>query len=303
MQEVILRTNLSELSMFKRGKVRDLYELGDKILIVCTDRISAFDCVLSEGIPLKGIILNQLSEFWFEKTKNFIPNHMISTDLKDFPSKVSSFNHLLKGRAMLVEKSEPIKIECVVRGYLAGSAYREYKEKGSIIGHSLPSGLKEGDALPSPLFTPATKSTEGHDINISFEKMQEMLGEDIARKLRDMSLKIYKFASEYLNSCGFILVDTKMEFGMVDGNIILIDELLTPDSSRFWLKEKYEPGKQQESFDKQYVRDYLEKLHWDKNPPPPPLPREVIEKTSKLYQETYRKITGKDIRDTVNYQS
>jgi len=299
MEKVILQTNLPGVSVFKKGKVRDLYDFGDKILIICTDRISAFDCVLLEGIPLKGAVLNQLSRFWFEKTKDLVPNHMISTDLKDLPSLPSSFEDTFKGRVMLVKKTEPIKIECVVRGYLAGSAFKEYKKTGCVAGYSLPSGLRESDPLPSPIFTPATKSTKGHDINISFKEMETLIGKKIAENLRKISLKIYEFAANFLDSRGFILADTKMEFGILDGKIVLIDELITPDSSRFWLKETYTPGKHQESFDKQYVRDYLEKIGWDKNPPPPSLPPEVIRKTSQIYQEVYKRITGEDIKSVL----
>ncbi|HDN85286.1 MAG TPA: phosphoribosylaminoimidazolesuccinocarboxamide synthase [Candidatus Aerophobetes bacterium] len=295
MKEVILKTDLPGIKLFKRGKVRDLYDLGDKLLIVCTDRISVFDCVLSEGIPLKGKILNQLSAFWFKKTENLISNHMISTDIKDFPSQVLPFKSLLEGRAMLVKKTRPIGVECVVRGYLSGSAYREYKEKGSVAEIPLPAGLKESDPLPSVIFTPAIKSSQGHDINISFKKMQEMVGKKLSETIKQISLKIYEYVSQFLDSRGFILADTKMEFGMLDGEILLIDELITPDSSRFWLKEKYIPGKHQDSFDKQFVRDYFETLKWGKNPPPPPLPPDIIEKTSKIYQDTYRRITGKNI--------
>jgi len=297
MEKVITKTNLPELKLLKRGKVRDIYDFGDKLLIVSTDRISAFDCVLEEGIPLKGKVLNQLSSFWFKKTEHIIENHMISTNLEDFPPEVLSFKDILQGRAMLVKKTEPIKLECVVRGYLSGSAYREYKKTGKVAKITLPENLRESDPLPYPIFTPAIKAEEGHDVNISFDEMKKILGEKLSQNLKDISLEIYKFAAEFLDSRGFILADTKFEFGMLDGKILLIDEVLTPDSSRFWSKESYTPGKPQESFDKQFVRDYLDSLNWNKLPPPPPLPPDVIQKTSQIYQKAYQKITGKSILD------
>lgn len=297
MEKVIIKTNLPELKLLKRGKVRDIYDFGDKLLIVSTDRISAFDCVLEEGIPLKGKVLNQLSSFWFKKTEHIIENHMISTNLEDFPPEVLSFKDILQGRAMLVKKTEPIKLECVVRGYLSGSAYREYKKTGKVAKITLPENLRESDPLPYPIFTPAIKAEEGHDVNISFDEMKKILGEKLSQNLKDISLEIYKFAAEFLDSRGFILADTKFEFGMLDGKILLIDEVLTPDSSRFWSKESYTPGKPQESFDKQFVRDYLDSLNWNKLPPPPPLPPDVIQKTSQIYQKAYQKITGKSILD------
>jgi len=270
MEKVITKTNLPGLKLLKRGKVRDIYDFGDKLLIVSTDRISAFDCVLEEGIPLKGKVLNQLSSFWFKKTEHIIENHMISTNLEDFPPEVLSFKDILQGRAMLVKKTEPIKLECVVRGYLSGSAYREYKKTGKVAKITLPENLRESDPLPYPIFTPAIKAEEGHDVNISFDEMKKILGEKLSQNLKDISLEIYKFAAEFLDSRGFILADTKFEFGMLDGKILLIDEVLTPDSSRFWSKESYTPGKPQESFDKQFVRDYLDSLNWNKLPPPQP---------------------------------
>ena len=288
MEKVITKTNLPGLKLLKRGKVRDIYDFGDKLLIVSTDRISAFDCVLEEGIPLKGKVLNQLSSFWFKKTEHIIENHMISTNLEDFPPEVLSFKDILQGRAMLVKKTEPIKLECVVRGYLSGSAYREYKKTGKVAKITLPENLRESDPLPYPIFTPAIKAEEGHDVNISFDEMKKILGEKLSQNLKDISLEIYKFAAEFLDSRGFILADTKFEFGMLDGKILLIDEVLTPDSSRFWSKESYTPGKPQESFDKQFVRDYLDSLNWNKLPPPPPLPPDVIQKTSQIYQKAYQ---------------
>jgi len=297
MKNVITQTNLPGVKLFKRGKVRDIYEIDGELLIVATDRISAFDCVLSEGIPLKGKILNKLSAFWFEKTKHIVPNHMISVNPEDLPSILSPHKDLLKDRAMLVKKTKPVGVECVVRGYLSGSAYKEYKKNRTVAQVTLPSGIKESDPLPYLLFTPAIKSTEGHDINISFKKMQDLFGKELSKTLKEISLKIYQYAVKILDSRGFILADTKFEFGILDGDILLIDELITPDSSRFWLKENYTPGTHQESFDKQFVRDYLESLDWDKTPPAPHLPLEVVNKTSEIYQEAYRKITGEFLSD------
>ncbi len=295
MEKTLTQTNFPEIKLFKKGKVRDIYDLGERILIISTDRISAFDCILKEGIPLKGNILNQLSAFWFEKTKNLVQNHMISTNLEDFPSQFSPFKDLLERRAMLVKKTQSIDVECVVRGYLSGSAYKEYRESGTIAKMSLPSGLRESDSLPQPLFTPAIKSKEGHDINISFSKMENIFGKELSQTLKKISLEIYQYAANFLNARGFILADTKFEFGKLNGDILLIDELITPDSSRFWLKKNYTPGAHQESFDKQFTRDYLEKLSWNKLPPPPTLPLEIIKKTSRIYQKTYQMITGKSI--------
>lgn len=297
MKDTITQTNLKGIKLFKRGKVRDIYEIDKKLLILSTDRISAFDCVLREGIPQKGKVLNKLSAFWFDKTKHLIPNHMISISSEDFPPSLSPFKQLLEGRAMLVKKTNPVEVECVVRGYLSGSAYKEYKKKGTVAGANLPSDLSKSDPLPRPIFTPATKSTEGHDINISFRQMENMIGKELSGKLKHISLRIYQYAAQLLDSRGFILADTKFEFGILEGNILLIDEAITPDSSRFWLKENYIPGAHQESFDKQFVRDYLENLDWDKNPPPPPLPQEVIKKTSEIYQDTYHRITGGTVSD------
>lgn len=297
MKKTLTKTDLKGIKLFKRGKVRDIYEINGKLLIVSTDRISAFDCVLSEGIPLKGKILNQLSAFWFEKTKHLIPNHTITTDPENFPSPLPTFKDLIRGRAMLVKKTKPIGIECVVRGYLSGSAYKQYRKTGTVAEINLPPGLRESDALPHPLFTPAIKSSEGHDVNISFNNMKNMVGKKISHSLKKISLEIYQHAAGVLNSRGFILADTKFEFGILNDDILLIDEVITPDSSRFWLKKNYTSGAHQESFDKQFVRDYLEKLSWNKLPPPPPLPVGIINKTSKIYQETYRKITGESISE------
>jgi phosphoribosylaminoimidazole-succinocarboxamide synthase len=259
---------------------------------VATDRISAFDVVLPNGIPLKGRVLTALSEFWFNYTKDIISNHLITTDIKEFPEELKEFSSILEGRSMLVRKAEMVEIECVVRGYLAGSGWREYKEKGSISGVKLPPGLRESEKLPQLIFTPATKAKSGHDINITQEEMEKNIGKEVAQELKEKSLEIYKSASQYVESKGLIISDTKLEFGFSNNEIILIDELLTPDSSRFWPREDYEVGRAQRSFDKQFVRDYLESLSWDKNPPAPLLPPEIIEKTSQKYQEAFKKITG-----------
>ena len=293
--QVILRTNFPGIKLFKRGKVRDLYELEDKLLIVATDRISAFDCVLSDGIPYKGKVLTELSKFWFNLTQDIISNHLIFSKEGNFPQSLLPFKDVLKGRSILVKKSEPIPIECVVRGYLAGSAYKEYQMNRSVCGIPLPENLRLADKLPEPIFTPATKTEKGHDVNISKEKMKKMIGDELTRKLEKISLQIYKRASHFLDPKGFILSDTKLEFGIYNGEIILIDELLTPDSSRFWSREDYKPGSSPVSFDKQFLRDYLENLGWNKTPPAPSLPLKIIKKTSQKYLEAYHRITGKKL--------
>ena len=293
--KVVLETDLTGLKIFKKGKVRDLYDLKEKLLMVATDRISAFDCVLPNGIPYKGKILTALSEFWFNLTRDVIPNHLITTKEEDFPSPLKEFRDLLRGRSMLVRKSLPIKVECVVRGYLAGSAYQEYKSRRSVGGIRLGSGLKRADKLTEPIFTPATKAESGHDISITKEKMKEMIGGTLTQKLERISLEIYERASEYLESRGFILSDTKLEFGFYQDEVILIDELLTPDSSRFWSKKDYQSGHPQVNFDKQFVRDYLDSLDWDKTSPAPSLPPHIIKKTSQRYLEAYETITGSKI--------
>jgi len=291
--EVVLSTDFSEIELFKRGKVRDIYQIRDRLLIVATDRISAFDCILPDGIPYKGKILTGLSKFWFNATQDIISNHLISSEEENLPRVLFPFRKILKGRSMLVKKSEPVPIECVVRGYLAGSAYKEYRMHDSICGIALLQKLRLADQLPEPIFTPATKAEKGHDVNISKEKMKEMIGGELTEKLEEISLKIYKRASKFLDCRGFILSDTKLEFGFHHGEVILIDELLTPDSSRFWSKKEYKPGSSPVSLDKQFVRDYLSELDWDKTPPAPSLPPAIIEKTSKKYLEAYQEITGK----------
>jgi len=293
--QVILKTNFPGIKLFKRGKVRDLYELEDKLLIVATDRISAFDCILPDGIPYKGKVLTELSKFWFNLTQDIISNHLISLKKENFPQSLFPFKDILKGRFILAKKSEPIPIECVVRGYLAGSAYKEYQMHRSVCGISLPENLKLADKLPEPIFTPATKTEKGHDVNISKEKMKKMIGNELTKKLEKISLQIYQRASHFLDPKGFILSDTKLEFGIYNGEIILIDELLTPDSSRFWSKEDYKPGFSPVSFDKQFLRDYLENLGWNKTPPAPSLPLSIIKKTSQKYLQAYQRITGKKL--------
>lgn len=291
----ITQSHLAGIEVFKRGKVRDIYDLGDRLLIVATDRVSAFDCILPDPIPLKGKVLTALSSLWFNRTRNTIPNHLITTNLEDYPSSLLKFRDTLEGRSMLVKRSEVVKIECVVRGYLAGSAYMEYQNYGSICGVTLPSGLREADPLPEPIFTPATKEASGHDINITREKMGQLIGNELAERLAEISLKIYKRASELLKPRRIIISDTKFEFGFLDGELILIDELLTPDSSRFWSTGEYTPGQHQKSFDKQFLRDYLETLDWDKTPPAPHLPARIIKKTTERYLEAYQRITGKKL--------
>ena len=279
--------------LFKRGKVRDIYEIDDNLLIVATDRISAFDFVLPDPIPNKGIYLTQLSIFWFEKMKKIAKNHLISGDVEDFPDELKDYRDILDKRSMLVTKTEVIPVECIVRGYLSGSGWKEYQKKGEICGVKLPKGLRESEKLDEPIFTPTTKAEKGHDMPITFEQFKDMVGKETAEKLRDLSIEIYEKARDYAYQRGIIIADTKFEFGVKDGEIILVDELLTPDSSRFWPLDAYEPGKPQPSFDKQYVRDYLTSTGWDKNSPPPHLPEEVIRETEKKYREAFERLTGK----------
>ncbi len=291
-------TGFIDLPKAGKGKVREIYDLGDQLLLVVTDRISAFDVVFEELIPYKGQVLNSISAFWFEKFRDLLPNHMISTDPNTYPEPLPSYAQELAGRSMLVKKAEMLPAECIVRGYIEGSAWKEYQQKGTVSGIAMPEGLKRGDRLPEPLFTPSTKADEGHDENITFAELEALLGKDMAATLRDMSLTIYQQGAEYALERGLILADTKFEFGVLDGEVILCDEVLTPDSSRFWDLERYEPGKAQESFDKQYLRDYLETLDWDKQPPAPELPEAIIEQTSKRYLEAYRLLTGTDLSET-----
>jgi len=288
---IVTETDLP-LKAFKKGKVRDVYTTDNKLLLVVTDRISAFDFVLHEPIPNKGICLTQISKFWFDYFKDTIPSHMISLDVKDFPEEVKNYSENLKGRSMLVKKADVLPIECIVRGYLSGSAWKSYLKDGTVCGIKLPTGLRESEKFDEPLFTPSTKAESGHDINISYEEMVNIIGEKDAKKLKELSLKIYKEGAEYAKKKGIIIADTKFEFGKIGDKIILVDEILTPDSSRFWPADLYEPGKSQPSFDKQYVRDYLSSTGWDKNSNPPNLSKEVVIETQKKYQEAYEKITG-----------
>lgn len=290
MSPVVLQTDFPSLKLRGRGKVRDIYELGDRLLIVATDRLSAFDVVLPTPIPDKGRVLTQLSLFWFEKLADIVPHHVISA--KEFSGELAPYRDSLEGRAMLVRRTEPIPIECVVRGYLSGSGWKEYQKTGAVCGIALPTNLRESDRLPEPIFTPSTKATTGHDENISFEETVSRVGRPLAESLRDTSLAIYRRAAEFAAARGIIIADTKFEFGLVGKQLIWIDEALTPDSSRFWPGDKYTPGSAQPSFDKQYVRDYLERIGWDKQPPGPALPQDVVTGTQGKYREAYERITG-----------
>jgi phosphoribosylaminoimidazole-succinocarboxamide synthase len=286
-------TQLTGVKLFSRGKVRDVYELsGGRLLVVTTDRLSAFDVVMAEGIPDKGQVLTQLSCFWFSFFSGVIPHHFLTARMADFPPEVQSFADQLEGRSMLVKKAKPFPIECVVRGYLAGSGWKDYKATGAICGVKLPAGLQESSKLKQPIFTPSTKAQQGHDANIHWDEMVRAIGHPAAERLREYSLTLYTKARDYADSRGILLADTKFEFGLLGDTVILIDEVLTPDSSRFWPKEGYQAGGPQPSFDKQFVRDYLESTHWNKQPPPPPLPGEVLEKTSEKYREAFRLLTG-----------
>jgi len=295
-QSVLLETILSGVKLFSRGKVRDVYELGDKLLVVATDRLSAFDVVMREGIPDKGRVLTQLSCFWFNLIQEEIRHHFITAKVADYPPELQPFADQLEGRSMLVEKAQTFPIECVVRGYLAGSGWKEYRSTGRVCGIKLSAGLEEASRLENPIFKPATKAQTGHDENITWDEMAAHVGIVAAEMLRELSLRLYRKGREFAESRGIIIADTKFEWGLKDGQIILIDEVLTPDSSRFWPMHDYAPGKAQPSFDKQFVRDYLESLHWNKQPPPPPLPAEVVEKTSEKYREAYRLLTGDSLR-------
>jgi len=293
---VISTTEFTSLTLKGRGKVRDIYDLGRHLLIVATDRISAFDVIMPNPIPDKGKILTQLSKFWFGQTRDIIANHLISTEVNDFPKDVLPYREALKGRSMFVEKADPLPVECVVRGYLSGSGWEEYQRGGEVCGIRLPKGLLESSRLEEPIFTPATKAEMGlHDENITFERMEQVVGKDLAQRLRAVSLAIYKKARDFAETKGILIADTKMEFGLKDGNLILIDELLTPDSSRFWPKDEYKAGGPQKSFDKQFLRDYLLSIKWNKTPPAPELPEEVILKTGQKYREAYEKLVGKPL--------
>lgn len=290
---VLLRTEFKDLALFRRGKVRDVYDLGDKLLIVSTDRISCFDVVLPSGIPDKGKVLTSISVFWFDFIKDMIGHHLITTDVDKYPPVLKKYQEDLAGRSMLVYKTKPLAVECVVRGYLSGSGWKEYQQKQSICGIGLPKGLRESEKLPEIIFTPTTKADVGHDQNIDQKYVQDLVGVDLASRLKKYSIDIYKRAADYAYDKGIIIADTKFEFGLYQDQLIIIDEVLTPDSSRFWPLLEYQPGRGQASFDKQFVRDYLETLDWDKAPPAPDLPEEVIRVTREKYLEAYRKLTSK----------
>lgn len=294
---VITQTNFTDLMLLNRGKVRDIYDFGDALLIVATDRISAYDVIMPNGIPYKGKVLTQISGFWFEMMQDIVANHLISTIIYDFPSACKPYWRDLEDRSMFVKKTKPLPVECVVRGYLSGSGWVEYRQSGTICGIKLPGGMMESQKLPEPMFTPATKEAVGtHDENISFERMVDIVGNDTAARVRDLSIKIYQRAVSYAESRGIILADTKMEFGVDEnGTVILIDELLTPDSSRFWPKDRYLPGRGQESFDKQFVRDYLNSIAFNRKPPAPTLPEDIVFKTSALYLEALKRLSGKTL--------
>src|SRR5215467_4118439 len=293
LDSVLLQTDFRDLDLFASGKVRDVYQIGSNhLLFVATDRISAFDYVLATGIPHKGQVLTQLSLFWFNFLKDVVPNHLVTADVNGYPSEVRQYADQLRGRSMLVQRAEMFPVECVVRGYLSGSGWKEYKASGSVCGIKLPSGLRESEQLPEPIFTPATKATTGHDENISFEEMSKLVDPEDARQLRDLSLAVYQKAADYAKQKGIIIADTKFEFGRAAEGITLADEVLTPDSSRFWPADKYASGRAQDSYDKQYVRDYLEQTHWNKQPPAPALPPDVARRTSEKYLEAYFQLTG-----------
>lgn len=296
MSILIGNTEFMEIKPYKTGKVRDMFDLGDRLLIVVTDRISAFDCVFPNLIPEKGNVLNSISEFWFDFTKNIVPNHMITTDVSQYPAPFNKYKEELQGRSMLVKKVEIIPVECIVRGYLEGSGLKDYKKTGKICGIELPEGMKQADRLPKPVFTPSTKAEEGHDQNVTFEQLCDEIGSEMAGKLKEASLALYSAVSDYAFDKGLILADTKFEFGMRDGELVVADEMFTPDSSRFWDASDYEPGRAQKSFDKQYLREYLETLDWDKTPPAPKLPVNVISRTTEKYLEAYKILTGKDLK-------
>jgi len=291
----VLQLELPGIPKLKSGKVREIFDLGDAFLFVASDRISAFDCVMPNGIPCKGEVLTQISHFWFDQTEKLVANHRLAGADNPLPKKLEPFADELAGRSMIVKKATPLTVECIVRGYLAGSGWKEYKKSRTVCGIPLPAGLQESSELPEPIFTPSTKADTGHDENISFDESKKLLGDGIANQARDLSLKIYKFARDYARERGIIIADTKFEFGLYDGRLILIDEVLTPDSSRFWPADQYEAGRSQPSFDKQFVRDYLETLDWDKTPPAPALPDDIVAKTQAKYLDAYERLTGKPL--------
>jgi phosphoribosylaminoimidazole-succinocarboxamide synthase len=293
---VLLHTEFPDLKLHASGKVRDVYNIDDQqLLFVASDRISAFDYILATGIPHKGRVLNQISLFWFDYLADIVPNHLITADVARYPVAVRKYADQLRGRSMLVRRADMFPVECVVRGYISGSAWKEYQTTGKVSGITLPAGLKESDAFPEPIFTPSTKATTGHDENISFDQMCEIVGVETASHLRDLTLRVYKKAAAYARQRGIIIADTKFEFGRTAQGITLADEVLTPDSSRFWPADKYQPGRAQDSYDKQYVRDYLEQIHWNKQPPAPALPQDVACRTSEKYLEAYFQLTGRKL--------
>jgi phosphoribosylaminoimidazole-succinocarboxamide synthase len=292
----LLSSRINGHGPHRQGKVRDIYDLGDRLLIVATDRISAFDYVLGSGIPDKGEVLTQLSAFWFARTGHIVPNHLISTSAEDFPAAVQGDREMLQGRGMLVRKTSPIPIECVARGYLSGSGWKDYLATGAVCGVALPPGLRESDRLPEPIFTPATKAASGHDVNIGEADAARLVGDGLVATVRRLTLELYAFGAAHAERCGIILADTKFEFGLTDdGALLLIDEIMTPDSSRYWPEDEYRPGGPQPSFDKQFVRDYLEAIQWNKQPPVPSLPDEVVGKTREKYLEAYRRLVGRPL--------
>ena len=291
--EIILQTNFPKLKIYARGKVRDIYEVGNYLLLVSTDRISAFDVIMNQGIPYKGMVLTKISEFWFSLTQDIIPNHFITTDVNKYPAECKEYAHVLNGRSMLIKKAKVVPIECIVRGYITGSGWKDYKRTGEISGIKLQQGLQESEKFPEPLFTPSTKAEIGeHDENISAEQAMQIVDKNTFNAVKEATINIYKKASDYALTKGIIIADTKFEFGKIDGKIILVDEVLTPDSSRFWPLDKYEKGRGQESYDKQFVRDYLISIKFNMQPPPPPLPDDIINKTSEKYLDIYKKLTG-----------
>jgi phosphoribosylaminoimidazole-succinocarboxamide synthase len=292
---IVLQTDFPELTLHARGKVRDLYSLNGQLLFVATDRISAFDYVLSSGIPEKGRVLTQLSLFWFDFLKGTVNNHLVTANVNEYPEPLRKYQDQVRGRSMLVQKAQMIDVECVVRGYLSGSGWKDYQKTGAVCGINLPAGLRDSDKLPEPIFTPASKATTGHDENISFHEMCKRTGPELAEELRDLSIRIYKKAADYAAGRGIIIADTKFEFGHTARGLVLADEVLTPDSSRFWPADRYQPGRSQESYDKQFVRDYLETIKWNKQPPTPALPDDVAGKTSEKYIQAYRVLAGREL--------
>src|SRR5256884_1766075 len=292
----LMKTELSGVKLHGRGKVRDIYDIGEHLLIIATDRLSAFDVVLPTPIPDKGKVLTQMSAFWFDHFKDFVPNHVVSTRVEDYPKDLHRFRDQLEGRSMLVRKARMFPIECVARGFLTGSGLKDYNKTGRVCGIQLPPGLRDSDRLPEPMFTPATKAETGHDENISEEQAAKIIGQDNIRKLKDLTLSIYSRALDFAAKRGIIICDTKFEFGAIDGEIRIVDEMLTPDSSRFWPADQYSPGKPQPSFDKQFVRDYLERINWNKQPPAPALPDDIVRATSAKYLEALRILTGRDLQ-------